>query len=206
MRRLAPFLMMLVLAACGDTQGGGVPQQSDARAMMSLIAADPVLKAYPNVCPAEIYGSEVNRAGPQLNCAINMRFCLTQCKDGDRDACFDAAQVIEAETNAGDVLATYPLYMRGCALGDGNACVNAGATIKNARWRGGRPAEASTPLCQLRTFSDMCDAGHAWGCYMAAQEYRAGGHGGESDGRYATYMRRACAISATSGACTATFR
>lgn len=170
--------------------------------MVELVRSDNTLKRYPQACPLSVYQSGTNRPGAVANCKTNPH----QCKSGNRKACFDAAQVIEAGHSADDSLATYPLYMRACALGDGNACVNAGATIKNTDWSGPKPKQASTPQCQFRNFSKMCDEGHAWGCYMTALEYnRTGGYIGKSTAKYEQYMRRACKVSKTSGACSPKF-
>ncbi|QUJ76425.1 hypothetical protein KDD17_16320 [Sulfitobacter albidus] len=209
MRIFFAILMVLGLAACDETpgsSGGDNARDSKARAMIGFVAADPVLRAFPQACQTAVYKTGANRPGPVADCTTNPRQCLSQCKAGNRKACFDAAQIVEVSQNPDDNLATYPLYMRGCALGDGNACVNAGATIKNTSWSGGKPAAAATPACQFRTFSRMCDEGHPWGCYMTAQEYRRGGFRGKSEARYETYMRRACKISTTSGACLGRFR
>lgn len=174
--------------------------------MINFVRSGPLLSSFPQSCPASVYKTGSAIAGEVADCTKNPRKCITQCKSGNGKACFDAAQIVEAGNSPDDNLATYPLYMRACALGDGNACVNAGAAIKNTVWSAGKPAEASTPQCQFQTFSTMCKAGHAWGCYMTAQEYKSGGFDGKSEAKYEQYMRSACKISKTSGACYPAFR
>lgn len=210
MRYIVILLMALGLAACGGPQpdDGGISRkaQKNAVSMIGFIWSDPLLRSYPQSCPAAIYKTGASSGGAVADCVSNPRQCLNQCKNGNGKACFDAAQVVEAGNSPDDNLATYPLYMRACALGDGNACVNAGAAIKNTVWSRGKPEQAATPQCQFNTFSTMCKAGHAWGCYMTAQEYRRGGFDGQSDAKYEEYMRNACRISQTSGACSPAFR
>lgn len=208
MRILIFALMMLGLAACDETASSGNDgaRQTKARAMIGFVTSDPVLRSYPASCPAQVYNTAANRSGAVADCKTNPRQCVSQCRAGNRRACFDAAQIIEAGSHPDDNKATYPLYMRACAMGDGNACVNAGATLKNTVWSSGKPKQAATPKCQYQTYSKMCDAGHAWGCYMTAQEYRHGGHRGKSDAQYENYMKRACKVSSTSDACLSQFR
>lgn len=210
MRFIANFLMVLALAACGGSQpndgGSNRVQQKKAVAMIGFVRSDPVLSSFSQACPASVYKTGVDRAGTVADCTKNPRQCISQCKNGNSKSCFDAAQIIEAGNSPNDNLATYPLYMRACALGNGNACVNAGAAIKNTVWSGGPPKDAATLQCQFQTFSKMCKAGHAWGCYMTAQEYKRGGFDGKSDAKYEQYMRNACKISKTSGACYPAFR
>ena len=197
--------MVLGLASCGGSQpdDGGTDRatQSKALAMVGFVRSDPLLSSYPRACPANVYRAGSSGADKVADCSKKPRQCISQCKNGNSKACFDAAQVIEAASSPDDNLATYPLYMRACALGDGNACVNAGAAVKNTVWSGGKPEQAATPQCQLQTFSMMCTEGHAWGCYMTAQEYKRGGFDGQSDAKYEQYMRSACKISKSSGAC-----
>lgn len=205
MRYIAIFLILLGFAACSSSQqsGGGNDRESQkkASAMIGFVRSDPVLSSFPQACPASVYKTGGGIAGSVADCTSNPGQCINQCKSGNGKACFDAAQVVEAGNSRDDNLATYPLYMRACALGDGNACVNAGAAVKNTVWSGGKPKDASTPQCQFQTFSTMCKAGHAWGCYMTAQEYMRGGFDGQSDAKYEQYMRSACKISKTSRAC-----
>ena len=210
MRYIIIFLMMLGLSACGGSQpndgASSRAQQKDALAMIGFVRSDPVLSTYPQTCRAAVYKTGAGIPGAVADCASNPRQCISQCKSGNAKACFDAAQIVEASSSPDDNLATYPLYMRACASGDGNACVNAGAAVKNTVWSAGKPAAASTPQCQFQTFSTMCKAGHAWGCYMTAQEYKVGGFDGKSEAKYEQYMRSACKISKTSGACSPAFR
>ena len=178
-----------------------------ARTMMRLVAKSPKFQALPQQCPLSIYKTKRNTAGKLGDCAKNPRECMRQCEAGNRVACFRAARVIQKGTLPMENRATYRLFMEGCALGDGNACVNAGASMKNTAWSSGKPAAATSAKCQFTTYKRMCDDGHAWGCYMTAQEYRRNkGYRGKSEKQYQTYMRRACKVRATSGACLDRFK
>jgi hypothetical protein len=205
MRYITILLMVLGLAACGgsqpDDRGNDRGAQKKAFAMVGFVQSDPLLSSYPRACPVNVYRAATSSPDNVADCSKRPRECISQCKNGNSKACFDATQIVEAGSSPDDNLATYPLYMRACAVGDGNACVNAGAAVKNTVWSEGKSEQAATPQCQLETFSTMCTAGHAWGCYMAAQEYKRGGFDGQSDAKYEENMRSACKVSKTSGAC-----
>lgn len=182
MKYIAILLIVLGLAACDDAaqssrttqaQSSGTDQATrQARGMMRLVAASPAFQRFPQGCMLNAYQTKPNVSGPVANCFKNPRQCMTQCEAGNRKACFDAAQVLEKGNPANKNRATYRLYMEGCARGDGNACVNAGATVKNTVWPEGKPQAAASASCQFRTYKKMCDEKHKWGCYMTAGEYR----------------------------------
>jgi len=91
------------------------------------------------------------------------------------------------------------------AAADGAA--DAGASVKIPAWPDGKPPAASRAKCQFTTYKRMCDDRHPWGCYMTAKEYlRTDGYRSKSKRQHDAYMRRACAISATSGACRDRFK
>lgn len=175
--------------------------------MTAAIVSHPTFGLVVDQCPVDVYGTQTDTGGAVADCSADPAACLQQCAGGNATACFDAAQVIEDGVEDGTSQQTFPLYMAGCALGDDNACVNAGATVKNGFWPGPRPVIADGDSCQLRTYRQMCDEGAAWGCYMTAYEYRSGSSVvAQSQPQFELYMRRACAISATSGACQPQFR
>lgn len=193
------LMMLLALAAC-------TLSAPEAR-MTAAISSHPAFGLVIDQCPLDVYATRTDVPGAVADCAADPAACLQQCSDGNAQACFDAAQVIENGTEDGTSQQTFPLYMAGCALGDSNACVNAGATVKNGAWPGPRPQIADGDSCQLRTYRQMCEDGAAWGCYMTAQEYRTGSSVvAQSEARYESFMRRACAISTSSGACLWEFR
>lgn len=213
MRYILILLLSLGLMACDETpQTGGTTtlsgDQADAKArgMIRLVSNSASFKSLPQSCPLAVYKTKVNVSGTVPDCFKNPRQCMTLCEAGNRRACFDAAQVIEKGRKVADSRATYRLYMDGCARGDGNACVNAGATVKNTVWSN-KPPAAGTAQCQFKTYKRMCNDGAAWGCYMVAQEYlRTDGHAPFSKAKHDRFMRQACKVSRTSGACTPGFK
>lgn len=214
MRYIAFALLALTLLFIDESPRFGAAadtpaQQTKAKQMMRLVASSAVFQKLPQECPLAIYRSKAKVSGPAVDCSANPRRCMRQCEAGNRKACFGAARVIQKgdDNIPNSNRATYRLFMEGCARGDGNACVNAGASIKNTSWPGGKPPAASRANCQFQTYKRMCDDRHPWGCFMTAQEYRrTGAVVAKSDRQFEAYMRRACAISKTSGACRDQFK
>jgi len=206
--------LLLIVLTClfldeSPQMGAAADGAADAKArqMMRLVARSAQFQALPQQCPLAIYKTKRNAAGAAADCAQNPRKCMRQCEAGNRVACFRAARVIQKGDLPNKNRATYRLFMEGCARGDGNACVNAGASVKNTSWPGGKPPAAIRAKCQFTTYKRMCDDRHPWGCYMTAKEYlRSDGFVGKSTRQHDSYMRRACAISKTSGACRSKFR
>jgi len=203
MELLCTLALMLGLSGCEP------PLPEDiARDMMDRVAASEPFAAIPQTCPLAVYGTRTPVPAPVPDCAAAPDTCLSLCAAGSRDACFDAASVIEQGDIPLDSHRTYPLFMSACMLGLPNACVNAGATVKNGQWPEGtpRPEAAAAPKCQFETYDRMCDDGAAWGCYMVAQEYRWGGYAAQDEARYQAKMQQACLLEPTGGACLDQFR
>ena len=59
MRYIVIFLMLFGLAACGGSQpnDNGIDrvQQKNAVAMIGFVRSDPLLRSYPQTCPASVY-------------------------------------------------------------------------------------------------------------------------------------------------------
>lgn len=195
-------LTFAALAAPIFALGACVVQAPDIQ-MAGLIAANPEYNRVVDQCPLNIYQSRTAVGGQAADCDADPGMCLAQCSAGNATACFNAARVVETGEEIGpDGELKFPLFMAACSLGSANACVNAAATVKNGSWAGTRPTVADGDSCQVRTYRRMCEDGAAWGCYMTAQEYRVGSSAvSQSDARFEQFMRRACAVSETSGAC-----
>lgn len=208
MKFIYVFLACFVLMSCQEELASGPAKTPDdaANEMVALVTQSARFSAIPQQCPLAVYQSRANVSLEIADCDQNPAACLAQCEAGNSRACFRAARTIEKGSVSQRSNYTYPLFMAACARGWGNGCVNAAATVKNGSWTTERPTRAGTAQCQFQTYDRMCDDGHAWGCYMVAQEYRWGNERPQDEARYEEKMRAACQINANSGACSDRFK
>ena len=201
----ASFLLLAPLAATAqDTLSWARAQPQPMRTVLLKIAKDPAFVATLSQCPASAFRASSTRYRSDSSCARKPNACLNRCLKGDQSSCFNLANAMQtAAPLEEESQFTYPLYMRACALGNANACVNAAATARNGSWRPGtRPAQATAPACQLATYTEACANGAAWGCYMEGNIHRDGAPGTRRNpDRAEALYARACNLAPDSGAC-----
>ncbi|MBS8228451.1 hypothetical protein [Vannielia litorea] len=208
---LAALLLLLtpLTATAKDTLSWARDQPQPMRTVLLKIAKDPAFVATLRQCPATVYRRSNTTYRSDSSCARKPNACLNRCLKGDQSSCFNLAHAMQtAAPLEEESQFTYPLFMRACALGNANACVNAAATARNGSWRPGtRPAQATAPGCQLQTYTEACTRGAAWGCFMEGNIYRDGAPGTRRNAARAEALyRRACTLSPRSGACKAAYR
>ncbi|MBY6155371.1 hypothetical protein KUV47_19260 [Vannielia litorea] len=208
---LAAALLLLspLAASADDTLSWARSQPQPMRTVLLRIAKDPAFVQTLGQCPGALYRASTTRYRSDKSCARKPNACLNKCLKGDQSSCFNLANAMQtAAPIEEESQFAYPLYARACALGNANACVNAAATARNGDWRAGtRPSRATAPACQLKTYTEACANGAAWGCFMEGNIYRDGAPGTRpSKARADALYTRACALAPRSGACKSAYR
>ncbi|MDF1872746.1 hypothetical protein [Vannielia sp.] len=212
MIRLALTLLLLtapLMVAAETSLEWARKQPQPTRAALVSILKNSEMQSFFKACPANVYNGANRTTGKPRSCGRKPNSCFTSCLKGESRACFGLANALQTTheiTPNGNF--TYPLYMKACALGVANACVNAAATVKNGSFLPGtRPAVAGSPSCQLATYSNACTEGAAWGCTMMGNIYETGQKGTEKNtAKSEAAYRRACDLSPKSGACSSAYR
>jgi TPR repeat protein len=125
-------------------------------------------------CPADVASArEVPVNYGAEGCAQDARTCLAGCQQGDGNACYALALLIEAQRAIEP--AQEALYLRACRLGVVSGCTNRAAYIVRIE-----PPDQLRLHCAVRTFRMACDRADPWGCTMLG-ELLAQGHGVPQD-------------------------
>lgn len=96
-------------------------------------------------------------------CATDFASCEQACKNGDRDACFNAAIELQSTMKADDdePPRVAELFKQACKNGLALGCTN---------WAAGRLFDENPDLsCLYRVFDKACDVKDTFGCSMTAR-------------------------------------
>jgi len=142
-------------------------------------------------CPFNIIPDSSDAISKDLEtCEQHLSKCVDECRLGNAERCFSAAETHEALRNEARA---HALYAQSCKLGVSLGCTNYAARL---RYR-----EQGDDVCIANTFFEMCSRNDIWGCAMSSVvSWQAEGVTQDA-AKAESYAEKACNIDTEHDAC-----
>lgn len=147
-------------------------------------------------CPADVLLTKVVDVTYDKNkCKGQETACLSSCKEGDVNACYNAALEIQSHQDKKLEKYSEALFLKSCKLGALSGCTNRAAGIESDI------GEKKSLACAIKTYKKVCDLGDPWACTMYGY-HLATGNGIKQDKAMAvSVMANSCKYGNADPAC-----